>query len=149
MITSYSHTGITVRDLDRSVAFYVDILGLGVGRRWERVGPEIEALTEVEDAHLKMASVTKGDFMLEIIQYVGGAGEGIDPAANNAGIGHIAFTVDDVDAFSDELKQKGVRFYGAPSTLPPPGLLESGLPVRGVYFADPDGITIEIVGPGR
>ena len=140
MITSYSHTSFTVSDIERSIAFYVDQLGLTLARRWERTGPEIEALTGVKDARLSMALVEFGDFKLELIQYVGGAGVVLDPVINNVGTAHIAFEVQNVDAFCERLVSNGVKLYGTPATLPPPR-------VRGVYISDPDGITVELSEP--
>ncbi len=74
MVTSYGHTSFTVSDIEATIAFYVDQLGLTLTRRWERVGPEIEALTGVDGARLAMALVECEGLMLELIQYVGGAG---------------------------------------------------------------------------
>ena len=140
MVTSYSHTSFTVSNIDVSIDFYVDQLGLTLARRWERTGPEIEALTGVNGARLSMAMVECGDFKLELIQYVGGAGVVLDPVINNVGTAHIAFQVPDVDAFCERLVRNGVKLYGTPATLHPPR-------VRGVYISDPDGITIELSEP--
>ena len=140
MVTSYGHTSFTVSDIEATIAFYVDQLGLTLTRRWERVGPEIEALTGVDGARLAMALVECDGLMLELIQYVGGAGVKLDPVINNVGAAHIAFMVSDVDAFCERLVRNGVKLYGTPTTLPPPS-------VRGVYISDPDGITIELSEP--
>ena len=140
MVTSYGHTSFTVSDIEATIAFYVDQLGLTLTRRWERVGPEIEALTGVDGARLAMALVECDGLMLELIQYVGGAGVKLDPVINNVGAAHIAFMVSDVDAFCERLGRNGGKLYGTPTTLPPPS-------VRGVYISDPDGITIELSEP--
>ena len=140
MLTGYSHSSFTVSDIDRSVDFYVNTLGMKLGRRWERVGAEIEGVTGVVGAHLKMATVLLGDFTLELIQYAAGAGTRLDPTINNVGAAHIAFTVSDLDQFCDELRRKGVRFYGTPTRLNPPGH-------KAVYIGDPDGVTVELSEP--
>ncbi len=140
MVNSYSHTSFTVSNIETSIAFYVDQLGLTLTKRWERKGFEIEALTGVADARLSMAMVECKEFKLELIQYVGGAGGILDPVINNVGAAHIAFEVSDVDVFCERLVDNGVSLYGIPSTLPPPK-------VRGVYISDPDGITIELSEP--
>lgn len=140
MVTSYGHTSFTVSDIDRTISFYVEQLGLTLTRRWERVGPEIEALTGVDGARLAMALVECEGLKLELIQYVGGAGDVLDPVINNVGAAHIAFEVSDVDALCERLVRNGVKLYGTPTTLAPPR-------VRGVYISDPDGITIELSEP--
>ncbi|MDP3062362.1 MAG: VOC family protein [Chloroflexota bacterium] len=142
MLAAYGHSSFTVSDLERSLDFYVNVLGMVMGRRWERVGPEIEGVTGVAGARLKMASVQLGDFTLELIQYVGGAGVRLDPRINNVGAAHIAFTVRDIEKLCQELKRKGVRFYGTPTRLKN---LWGGPDVVGVYISDPDGATIELV----
>ena len=140
MVNSYTHTSFTVSNIEKSIAFYVDQLGLTLTRQWERKGPEIQALTGVVGARLSMALVECADFKLELIQYVEGAGEILDPVINNVGAAHIAFEVSDVDVFCERLVDNGISLYGIPSTLPPPK-------VRGVYISDPDGITIELSEP--
>lgn len=140
MVNSYTHTSFTVSNIEKSIAFYVDQLGLTLTRRWERKGPEIQALTGVVGARLSMALVECADFKLELIQYIEGAGGVLDPVINNVGAAHIAFEVSDVDVFCERLVDNGISLYGIPSTLPPPK-------VRGVYISDPDGITIELSEP--
>ncbi|MCH9017804.1 MAG: VOC family protein, partial [Chloroflexi bacterium] len=38
MLKSFYHTGFIVRDLEQSVRFYTDVLGMNVARRMEREG---------------------------------------------------------------------------------------------------------------
>ena len=140
MVTSYGHTSFTVSDIETTIAFYVEQLGLTLTRRWERTGPEIEALTGVDGDRLAMALVECEGLQLELIQYVGGAGVILDPTINNVGAAHIAFEVSNVDTFCERLVRNGVKLYGTPATLPTPS-------VRGVYISDPDGITIELSEP--
>ena len=64
MVNSYSHTSFTVSNIEKSIAFYVDQLGLTLTRRWERKGPEIQALTGGVGARLSMALVECADFKL-------------------------------------------------------------------------------------
>jgi catechol 2,3-dioxygenase-like lactoylglutathione lyase family enzyme len=147
MLRKHSHTSFTVSDLDASVEFYTSVLGMELARRWERTGPEIGAIVGVPGASLRMAAVTLGDFTLELIEYAKNGRPRIDPKINQPGTAHIGFEVDDIDQVAAELKKRGVRFYGQPASLPPAGSPAGTLPppgVRGVYFADPDGITLEI-----
>lgn len=145
MLQKYSHTSFTVSDLEKSLDFYVNVLGMEMGRQWERAGPEIGSFVGVPGARLKMASVILGDFVLELIQYVASSGTRLDPSPNNVGAAHIGFAVTNLDRMCEELKRKGVRFRGKITELPGKA---GGLPgpgPRGLYLADPDGITIELV----
>ena len=49
------HTGYTVSDLDRSVAFYRDLMGLEVIAQQEKQGGYLAAIVGYPDAHVKMA----------------------------------------------------------------------------------------------
>ena len=145
MLQKYSHTSFTVSDLEKSLDFYVKALGMKLGRRWERVGLEIGRFVGVPGARLKMASVTLEDFTLELIQDVTSSGTRLDPSPNNVGAAHIGFTVTNLDQTCEQLKRKGVRFRGKITQLPDRPRELPGPGPRGLYLADPDGITIELV----
>ncbi len=137
MITSHYHSAFTVSNLERSVAFYCDVIGFKVDTVFETQGPAIEQITGFPDAHLKVAHLLLGEFRLELIQYLAPRGKALDLATCNVGSSHIAFYADDVDRTYRELQGKGVRFKGAPVAAAP------GRP-RVAYFLDPDGITLEL-----
>lgn len=147
MALEHTHTSFTVSDIERSIRFYIEALGMTAGRRWERTGPEIAAIVGVEGARLKMATVHLGNFTLELIQYAGGGAPRINPRINQPGTAHIGFRVADIEGMCERLRSLGVRFYGTPASLPPPGSPPGTVPppgARAVYLADPDGITVEI-----
>ncbi len=137
MITVHNHTGLTVSNLDRSVAFYCDVIGFKVDTRLETESPAIKQITGFPDAHLKIAHLLLGNFRLELIQYVAPKGKAVDTSSCNVGTAHIAFYADDVDKTYRELQAKGVKFKGTPVSAAP------GRP-RVAYFTDPDGITLEL-----
>lgn len=138
MITGHNHTSFTVSDLERSVDFYTNILGLELGDRFESKGPGISRIVGFDNAHLLIAFVGKSDFSLELIQYVSPQGTKLDTSTNNVGAAHVAFWVDDIDKSYEELKAKGVQFKGAPTSSRPER-------PRVAYFVDPDNITLELV----
>ena len=71
VITSMHHTGFVVADLDKSVAFYRDVMGLTVNVSRERKGGPVTQVLGYEDTHLKIALLSIGDgHTLELIQYV-------------------------------------------------------------------------------
>ena len=137
MITSHNHSSFTVGDLDRTVAFYRDLLDFTVESRFEAQGPAIEQITALPGAHLKVAHLLLGEFRLELIEYLSPTGQAIDLSTNNVGSAHIAFYADDVEKTYRELSEKGVRFKGMPVAAAP------GRP-RVAYFLDPDGISLEL-----
>jgi lactoylglutathione lyase len=144
------HTGLTVSDLDRSVAFYRDVLGLELLTQWDSSQPYLRAIVNYPDAELRIALLRvrrpAGEppgHHIELLEYRRPRGQRGDANTYNPGNGHLAFRVDDLDAMYTELKAKGVRFKSAPVEI------TSG-PNRGakaVYLFDPDDITLEFVQP--
>jgi catechol 2,3-dioxygenase-like lactoylglutathione lyase family enzyme len=131
------HTGMTVSDLERSIAFY-ELFGYAVTARIQEEGEEVDRGTGVERAHLDVAILERGPARLELIQYLSPDGGAPPPSANNAvGSAHICLQVDDIDEAVAELSSKGIDFQSEPIYH------ESG--IRWVYCRDPDGITAELL----
>jgi lactoylglutathione lyase len=124
-----SYVGIQVRDIDRSLTFYRDILGMQVVRR-SRV-PE----TAGEWAELRSPG---SKLLLELNWYPEGSAFFPGPYRNGDELDHIAFTCDDVERAYKELLARGVR-----SARPP--FVEGGTVLA--FVQDPDGIWIEFTGP--
>lgn len=130
------HTGITVSDLDRSIAFY-EQLGFEVVERMEEEGEEVELGVGVPGAKLTVAMLEGPNSRLELIQYLEPA-NGPAPHPNNGiGAAHVCLEVEDVDAAVAELREQGIEFVTEPITH------EAG--IRWVYAKDPDGITAELL----
>lgn len=140
MILRTNHTSFTVSDLDRSIAFYRDALGLEFLRADTREPAFSERASGIAGAVLKTAFLKAPDHKLELIQYLSPTGQRLDLATNNVGCAHIAFEVDDLHVTYRRLKSAGVVFAGEPLQI-------EGGPNHGgwmVYLRDPDGITIEL-----
>jgi len=140
------HLGLTVADIERSVRFYRDVLGLSLIRRRGTDADYIGQQTGYPGVRLEVASfqvAPESRQSLEIVQYVTCAGPASDPATNRAGNAHLCFQVDDLAAAYETLRERGVRFQS------PPVAITSG-PNRGglvVYLHDPDGFTLELFQP--
>jgi catechol 2,3-dioxygenase-like lactoylglutathione lyase family enzyme len=138
------HFGITVRDLDESIRFYHDILGLGFVSEpspWFD-GPDLARGVGVPGAALRQVGFDAGGTMLELLQYASPPSETSGPLlSSNLGASHVAFLVDDVEAKKAELEAKGVEFYSEINVVEE-GVLAGW---RWVYFSDPDGYPLELV----
>ena len=138
------HVGITVKDLDASIRFYHDVLGLGFVNEpspWFE-GPELGPAVGVPGAALRQVSLKLGDTTLELLEYKSPPSETAKPLlSNNIGASHVALLVDDIHATKAELEAKGVEFYG-PVNFVDEGVLAGW---RWVYFDDPDGYPLELV----
>jgi lactoylglutathione lyase len=141
MIISVNHTSFTVSDLDRSIAFYRDLLGLELISLAGRDPAFVEKVTGIPGANLKVAYLQAPGHRLELIQYLNPPGKKLELQTHNVGCAHLAFNVDDLPAMYAKLKARGVHFKSSPlevSAGPNKGTLT-------VYFTDPDGITLELL----
>jgi catechol 2,3-dioxygenase-like lactoylglutathione lyase family enzyme len=144
------HTGLTVSDLDRSVAFYRDVLGLELVTRWDSSQEYLRTVVAYPDAELRIALLRlpeagtgRSGHHVELLEYRRPRGTRGDAGTYNPGNVHIAFMVDDLDRTYAELKAKGVRFKSAPVEITH-GRNTGG---KAVYFFDPDDITLELIQP--
>ena len=138
------HTGITVSDLERSIAFYHGILGLEFANEPSPVfdDPGLGERVGVPGATLRQVTLQVGDGALELLEYLAPDSPNDTPLPQNAlGAHHVAFRVDDVEAKVAELAAKGIEFLSEVNIVDS-GVLEGW---RWVYFTDPDGITLELV----
>lgn len=143
------HLGLTVADIERSIAFYRDTLGMTLHRRRPHVDNDYVALqTGYPGVVLNVASFkVHPDSLqsLEVVQYMNHAGPPAETQTNRAGNSHLCLTVDDLRACHAALKSKGVKFKSDPVTITA-GPNAGGLVV---YFYDPDGYTLELFQPPR
>ena len=138
------HTGIIVSDLERSIDFYMDVLGLEMLTEPTPVNddPKLGDGLGVPGAALRMVTFSVGEDVLELLEYSAPPSPIDAPLPQNAlGSHHVAFLVDDIEAKVDELEAKGVRFFSRPNHIDE-GVLAGW---RWAYFTDPDGITLELV----
>lgn len=144
------HFSFTVSDIDRSVAFYADLLGLELVTRQDQANPYTEKLVAMPGAHLRVAMLRVPGWPagpsrhhLELVEYVSPRGVKADVRTNNVGAPHLAFVVEDIHAEYARLSAAGVRFKSDPVAI------VAGVNTGGwtVYLLDPDDITLEISQP--
>lgn len=137
------HTGLTVRSLERSVAFYRDVLGFEEAFAWNPRAPYIAELVgyPTVDLHSAILRIPGSDVFLELLEYRNVEADAVDSGNANVGTAHIAFAVDDLDALYADLTARGVASVSAPVT-PTIGPNKGG---RAVYMIDPDGFRVELI----
>jgi catechol 2,3-dioxygenase-like lactoylglutathione lyase family enzyme len=145
MITGANHTSFTVSDMERSLAFYRDLLGLEVLFDQEGTGGYLAAITGFPDAHLRIVHlrIPGSTHRLELVQYYRPQGQPADVRTCNPGSAHLCFEVADLEAAYQRLRAAGVRFRSEPTPITA-GANKGG---AALYLLDPDGITLELFQP--
>ncbi|NYG97677.1 catechol 2,3-dioxygenase-like lactoylglutathione lyase family enzyme [Schumannella luteola] len=119
MIYELNHLGIVTDDLDRSVAFYVDLLG---------AQPVWSA--EVAAAGMRIAYLQLAQGLVELIEFAAGTAP--------AGANHLGYLSDDLDGDVDRLRDAGATVTVEPRAT------GSGVG-RQALVLDPDGVAIELL----
>lgn len=140
------HTCYTVSDLDRSVAFYRDLLGCEVLAEQEKEGGYLAAIVGYPDAHVRMAHlrVPGAEHVIELFEYLAPAGTQADVVPRNVGASHLCFLVEDLPALYGQLREKGVDSFVSPPVEVDTGVNKGGY---ALYLRDPDGISVELFQP--
>lgn len=147
MLKGIIHVGLTVTNLDRSVTFYRDVLGLSYLGEMEMEGPETEQLFQRKGCRARVAylngSREVGAPPVELIQFVGQEPECQAGDLFRTSISELCFAVADMDREYRRLKELGVEFLSEPQTF---DSTEYGFgKSRAVYLRDPDGIVLELL----
>lgn len=138
-IKRVNHTGISVADMDRSLAFYRDLLEMEV--IFDSDVPANNRLSQVvgmKDAAGRVVWLRAGDTMIELWQWDQPAGRPLpeDYVPADKGVTHYAFEVDDVDALCRKIVAAGFHANSEPQDL---GLHKT------TYIRGPDHEIIEIL----
>ncbi len=141
-MTALHHVGLTVTDLDASIAFYQSLLDCRILERSHGSGAELETLIGIAGAQVITADLAiPGGGILELVQFVTPRGAKLAQERNQAGHTHVAFVVDSIDAARARLAALGLPPAAPPVTIAEPGSAWDG--TRVMYAVDPDGRTIE------
>ncbi|TCC56237.1 hypothetical protein E0H73_34395 [Kribbella pittospori] len=134
------HVGITVRDLEASLAWYERMFGLKPEFIAQGDGPELSAAVGVPDTKLRFAFLRFGSCVVELLHYDNEREDTFDRSNADVGSAHVCIDVPDIQQSYDDLRAKGAEF------LAPPLHIGDG-PLEGcafVYFKDPNGVTLEL-----
>lgn len=144
------HFSFTVSDLDRSIAFYRDLVGLELVHTQEQDNAYTRRLVGFPDAVLRVAQLAVpgqprgiSTHDLELVEYVRPKGARREGRINDPGAAHLAITVTDAWAAYERLTGAAVRFVSAPNAITA-GVNEGGY---ACYFYDPDDIVLELLQP--
>lgn len=141
--TALDHVSVSCADLDRSLGFYCELLGLPLRGRGEAEGAEEFEITGIADARVRWADIElRRGQVLELIEYVEPRGNPVRPQTNDPGAMHISMRVSDIAAVHARLGEAGVETRTAPVEITDPGPWQGA---RAFYASDPDGVTVELI----
>jgi catechol 2,3-dioxygenase-like lactoylglutathione lyase family enzyme len=140
-----NHTGLVVSDMERSMAFYRDVLGLTEERNEVLEGEMISLVTGFENTKLHVAYLGNGDMRhsVELVQYLNPVAKDAPRIPSNAvGTAHLGAIVKDLDAVFGDLSAMGLEFVGPPAVRP-----DALYPWarKACFLTDPDGYLIELI----
>jgi catechol 2,3-dioxygenase-like lactoylglutathione lyase family enzyme len=138
--------GITVADLDRSLAFYTQVLGFEKVSEVEVWGSAYERLQGVFGLRMRIARLRLGDEIIELVEYLTPRGRPIpvDSRSHDRWFQHIAIIVRDMDRAYQVLRRYKVE-HASPAPQRLPDWNPNARGIRAFYFKDPDGHVLEIL----
>jgi lactoylglutathione lyase len=124
----FLHTSITVKNMDESIRFYTDVLGLVFERR-----------RRIEENHAEIAFVHDPVTGARVELTHWDNKETFEPGEQ---LDHLAFEVPDMDAFLARARERKVRVAKEPFRL-------TGGSSRLAFVLDPNDVWIELIEPAR
>jgi catechol 2,3-dioxygenase-like lactoylglutathione lyase family enzyme len=140
VIRCLEHAALSVSDMERSLIFYRDLLGMTVIRDLAPGlgGDKLGMVVGMPDCLARIVHLDLGGTMLELFQYMNPEGRSLPANHRQADIGftHIGLSSNDVRADYQRLKAEGVAFISEPVGF------RTGVWI--VYFRGPDGEVCEL-----
>ncbi len=142
--SAISHIAICVADLDKSLEFYRDILGMRVeaDRMQDTTSGGLPHIYQHQRKTRRQVRLAYGAGdtkpTLTMTSHPGDDPDGAPIKLDQIGISHLSFTVGDVKALAAELTAKGVQLAG-----PMDGFTNAQGEVSSIFVYDPDGILVQ------
>lgn len=140
MLKELRHCGIVVSNMERSLKFYRDLLGLKIIREMDESGKYIDNMLKLEQVRVKTVklSVNNGNSLIELLEFKSHQNNNVKRNIFDQGASHVAFTVENLDQVYNNLRKENIEF-NAPPQLSPDGY------AKVTFCYDPDNTPIELV----
>ena len=143
MSHTFSHIGICVQDIDRSIRFYRDALGFAVAESYE-IGSEVDRIMEIEGVKLRSLFLRRDDgIAIELLYFYEPNCFGVRErrAMNQFGLTHLSFWVDDLERARQAVRDAGGTVHD--KTFADLGYITL------IFCTDPDGVRVELMQAGK
>ena len=120
MFTRADHVAICVKDMEHTIAFYADIIGMV--KVFDRTfGKAMGQLISEPNTQVRIVHMQLGDSVVELFDYASPQGRvpRADAKQYDYGLTHIGFMVEDFWGTYERLISKGVQFLGDPVEIRP------------------------------
>ena len=147
MLKEIMHVGITVTNIENSIKFYRDILGLTLKGQAIMEGKETDKLFAMNNCKVKIAYLNGSDNIIsppiELLEFVNNKTIKDKPQLNKISISEICFRVDNIEKVYKHLIDNNVECLSEPQEFDftAYGFSKS----KALYFKDPDGIILELM----
>ena len=139
IVIGYRHTGIITENIDKSLEFYRDILGLTVIQDFIDSSEYINKITGIDDgsAHFIKLKANDGS-VIELLEYPTHPTKPANLSIINVGVCHIAFQVQSSEDAYNKLIKKKIKVLSKP-------VLSSEGFAKVFFCLDPDNVRVELV----
>ena len=116
MIKELSHVGLSVSNIDESLAFYRDYLGMEVIMELDIQDDRIGRVVGIPGAKCRIIHLRLGEATLELFEYSEPSGKNVtkDLRQCDLGISHIGFEVNHIHKHLKEIQDRGCKMLGEP-----------------------------------
>jgi len=148
-VSQVFHVHVNCSDLERSLGFYRDLLGLTASTHTRPEAPQDGAAFGLDRAQwdawiLHDERGFGAGMVVDLLEWQVPRPTGRPNGAADLGFNRLGFYVADLDAVYTRMVAAGVRTFGAPHVT----VVEGSDPIRTVVVEDPDGMLVELVGVG-
>jgi catechol 2,3-dioxygenase-like lactoylglutathione lyase family enzyme len=142
--SSIRHVGFVVKNLESSLKFYSDVLGLKIYRQHTEEGDFINKLTGLKDVKLEWVKlIIPNGGLIELLQYHSHPDQDLSGGlkrseSNRLGCSHVALTVSNLSKLYEDILLNGYTCKSEPIIAP-------GGKAKILYCNDPDGAILELI----
>ena len=142
-VVAFNHFNVTVSDMDRSLVFWRDMLGLELLGRGIVEYSHLDEIVGLDNTRIEWAELAlPGGGMIEVFRYHRPVGRAVRPRIPDPGCTHVCLEVRELDQLVERLRAAGVNTRSRRAVRIPFGDWKD---VKSIYVEDPDGITVELI----
>lgn len=147
MINEVAHIGLTVKDMDESIDFYKNVLGLNFEGELLMQGKETDILFNMKNCKVRVAYLNNSENIvspsIELIQFIDKDIDCDKASLFKTSISEICFKTNDIDKVYNHLLKNNIECISSPQSF---DFTKYGFgKSKAMYFKDPNGIILELI----